>query len=254
MKKVNTSFDKSAQFWDSKIGVDGSKMLAVRNAMPIVFGMLGKFKGKRAYDIACGNGFLSRRLVAAGAKEVWASDISSELVNIAQAKYSSDKIKYLVREATDFTKIPKAYFDAVVINQGIFYIHDLDSLFAGIYKVLKPGGLVIFNMGHPLFFIARQDMGLYNSDQPARELLGSYRKYLKSYTHRILKKWNVNGSSVNVDYYMYKRPLEEYINALGRNNLLVSEIAEPKTRASDISGKAVKSEIPSEIIVKAVKV
>ena len=142
-KKISSSFDHIADEWDKKIG-DGEKGDR-KNTIKAVFELLGNAKNKRVYDIACGNGFLARKLFKQGAKEVWASDASPRLITIAKDKYSFKNIHYSVREAADFTRIPKSFFDAVVVHQGIFYIKDIDALVRGIKKILKPGGSFIFH-------------------------------------------------------------------------------------------------------------
>lgn len=251
MKKVNTSFSRNALGWDRTNGDKGN--WRSESGVSAILELLGTLKGKKTYDIACGNGLLSRRFVLHGAKEAWASDISPELVKIAKNNYDSKKIKYLVREATDFTKIPKNYFDSVVIHQGIFYIYDLDLLFKGIHKVLKPGGSVVFTALHPLFPLAREDMGATTAMGHKIEGLKTFYNYLKSYTKAIEKTWLVGKKRVLVKYYTYSRPLEAYVNSLGKNGLYISEIKEVEGRTI-IDDKKIKSKIPSVIVIKAVKV
>lgn len=242
--------------WDTKIGDTlarkplSSKSGSMKVSVDAVVGMIPALKGKRFYEIACGNGFLSRYLMERGAREVYASDVSKKLIHLAQTNYSSKGISYSVRSATDFTGFRKNYFDAVIIHQGIFYIDDLDVLMNGIYRTLKKGGALIFTLIHPLYAITRADMGELTD---LKDVVGKYKKYLKNYLMKVEKDWQVGDTHEKVIYWQYKRPLSTYVNACGKHHLLISEICEPATRVRS-GGKTQRSTIPSSLIVKAVKV
>lgn len=258
MKSQNkkTSFEHIAAMWDAKIGDTlarkslSSKSGSMKVSVDTVVGMIPTFKGKRFYEIACGNGFLSRYLVERGARKMYASDISKKLIHLAQTNYPSKGISYSVQSATDFTGLPRNYFDAVIIHQSIFYIDDLDALMKGVHRVLKKDGALIFTLIHPLYPIARADMGELSD---LKDVVGKYKKYLQNYLMKVEKDWQVGGSQEKVIYWQYKRSLSTYINVCGKYHLLVSEISEPATRVRK-EGKTYKSSIPSSLIVKAIKV
>ena len=112
--KTTTSFEHIADIWDAKTGDKGTKMVsAVRVTSKRIVDELKPLKGKRVYEIACGNGFLARKLVGK-VKEMRASDVSKKLIDFAQKKYDAKGIRYEVREATDFKAIPKNHFEAVL--------------------------------------------------------------------------------------------------------------------------------------------
>ncbi len=255
-EKNKTSFEHIANLWDAKIGDTlarnplSSKSGSMKVTVDAVVAMLGDLKGKCVYEVACGNGFLSRYLVEGGAKKVYASDISKNLIHLAQTRYSTKNISYSVRSATDFKGIPKNFFDAIVIHQGIFYIDDLDRLLRGVHGVLKKGGVLIFTLIHPLYYITQADIGEINN---LEEVLGKYNHYLKDRLVKVEKKWDLHGGGEDVVYWQYKRPLSTYINICAKNGLYVSEICEPATRIRK-KGKTYRSSIPSSLIVKAVKV
>lgn len=255
-KTTKTSFDHVAELWDMKSGDTlASKPLSSKSGImkviiDSVIRMVGVVKGKRLYEIACGNGHLSRYFSINGAKEVFASDISQKLITLAQTKYSPKGISYSVRAGTDFHGIPKNHFDSVVINQGIFYVDDLDTLTKGVHAILKKGGVFIFTLSHPLNYVARADIGEISH---LKEVLETYQPYLKDRLVKAEKDWGIDGVEGKVSYWQYRRPLSSYINACGKNHLMISEIHEPTTRIRK-KGKTWKSRIPHSIIVKAVKV
>src|SRR5690606_35515472 len=117
---------------------------------PPLFDLIGNPAGLVIYDIACGNGYISRKLVREGAQEVFASDISGELIKIAKEKYPEEGIKYFTKEAEDFSGIPKNHFDLVIIHMAIWYVKDVDAFLKNVYKILKPKGRFIFSIDHPM--------------------------------------------------------------------------------------------------------
>lgn len=248
--KITTSFDHLAEIWDAKTGSDGKEMVsATKVTAKHIILELGDLPGKRVYEIACGNGFLARQL-AGKVKEIRASDISEKLIDFAKNKYDAKNIEYEVREATDFSGIPDKHYDAVIIHQGIFYIEDLDKLALGIYKILKPGGVLIFSNMHPLMYVADMDM---NPKLKLKDTLEKYRLYLKNRTVVVNKKWIVGKEVRPATYKQFKRPFSLYINKLAEHGLLVTKIVEPST-VTKMSNKTLKSSIPSAMIVKCVKI
>lgn len=182
--KTTTSFEHIADIWDAKTGDKGTKMVsAVRVTSKHIVDELKPLKGKRVYEIACGNGFLARKLVGK-VKEMRASDVSKKLIDFAQKKYDAKGIRYEVREATDFKAIPKNHFDAVIVHQGIFYIKDIEKLAKGISAILKKGGVVIFSEMHPLMYLANLDTYLKLSSNDLLERAKLYTKNRNVVVHK----------------------------------------------------------------------
>lgn len=244
--KLTTSFGEYAEFWDVKVakGIK-STQLSIKG----IFDLLGNPAKKSIYEIACGNGVLARLLAEKGAKIVWASDVAKEMIFIAQNKYEANGIKYLVREATNFKRIPRNFFDAVIIHQGIFYVKNVEALIKGVSKLLKPRGVLIFTIQHPLFPEARKAMSQTSgAAKSLADLLQIQEQYLTTYNKVVSKDWDNH----KVTYLSYKRPVSYYINLCGKYGLLVEAIQELKSQTKN-KGKVFKSNIPSMIVVKAVK-
>jgi len=242
-----TSFDKFAAFYDRVMGESGD-YTHKQTIDPALFKAGGNLKGKVVYDIGCGNGSIPRKIIRKGAKEVWASDISPELIKIAKTKYPSYKIKYLVCEGSNVKGLPIEYFDLVTMNMSVHYIKDIIELFKNIRKILKKGGRVAFTTDHPLKYSAHLDEKRIKS---LREFFTKSRDYLND-----KKKFVYNNWTKKNDLVIYKRPLGKYIEALAINGFLIDAFIEPKTKqlSSYFSGNKVKSEIPAYIAIGAKKV
>ena len=244
-----TSFEQFATIWDDMTGEgQGAQAITMDKTF---FSLLGKIKGKTIYEPACGNGYLARQLIEKGAKEIWASDVSETLIKRAQKK--SKGITYLVRDASSIKGLPRDYFDAVIIHNGIFYIKDLDTLFKGMYELLKPGGVFIFNALHPLFSLARASM--QQKDRvPSVEKIAEYaRPYLTERFEKVDKIWTANGIKNEVYFWNYKRPISTYINACAKHHFSITAMRELKT-ITKIGGKVKRSPIPSHYVIKAMKI
>lgn len=242
MKKVNTSFGKFAKEWDQDVGEIGNFTHTQMVNQPL-FKLIGSVKGKRVYDIACGNGFLSRMLVRKGALKVVASDVSPELIQIAKLKYSDKGIEYEVHDAKEFKNFSKNFFDVVILNLAAYYIKDIDLFFKGVKKILKSGGVFVFVLPHPLVNVVERLV-----DPKVRKLQSD-----KDYLKESVVSWYRNGDKKNGKNVYYHRPLQVYFNKLIKHGLIIKEVIEPQAKVR--FGKSVKTlNIPKYILIKVQKV
>lgn len=148
------SWNINALSWDQLMGDNGSNFQleivdqALNKLLPSLNGCL-------ILEIACGNGFLSRRL-ANEAAFVYALDSSVELIEIAKKRTNSllvDRIKYVVSDATN----PNTYnhidqkFDVIICNMAFMDIPDISPIFQGAKKLLKTEGVFVVTQTHPCF-------------------------------------------------------------------------------------------------------
>ena len=105
--------------------------------------MLGAVKGLRVLDLACGEGYYTRRIQQAGAKEVVGVDISAEMINLAEEQEHRDAlgISYHCADATHLPEQGK--FDLVSAAYLLHYARNTDELQSMCKQIalqLKPGG------------------------------------------------------------------------------------------------------------------
>lgn len=219
----NTSFDNFADSYDKANGNTGD-YTHINTVDPALFECIGDIQGLKIYEIACGNGYNARRMVKEGANEVWASDISTRLIEIASTKYqnSNSQVKYSVRDALDINNLPEDYFDLVIISMAIHYVENLDKLFKNINKLLQRGGRIVFVTNHPLANLGRIDIGAPGYD--LEKALQRARKYLESYCEPTVNYW-----SGQKDLIIYRAPISLMVHTLVRNGFLVDKMIEPRT-------------------------
>ncbi|MBC1194395.1 non-ribosomal peptide synthase/polyketide synthase [Microcystis aeruginosa BLCCF158] len=94
--------------------------------------ILGNQPPQRVLEIGCGSGLLLFR-VAKHCQEYWGADYSAATINNLEHLCSTiegleGKVRLLHRTADDFTGIPQATFDRVVINSVVQYFPSVDYL------------------------------------------------------------------------------------------------------------------------------
>lgn len=240
----DTSFERFAKEYDEQNG-DTGDYTHQHTIDPPLFELIGDPKGLTIYDIACGNGYIARKLMKAGAEEIYASDISQTLIKLATTKYPDLGVKYFIQEASDFSNIPENYFDLVFIHMAIWYVKDVADFLKKVYKALKPNGRFIFSIDHPMKWSLYQAIDAV-SDEEVKKGEESYleERKVETFNHWLGKQ---------DDLTVYFRPISYYINLCGNNGLLVKALREP---ASDMmrQGQHYKSNIPMKMVIETVKV
>ncbi|MCZ8048652.1 MAG: amino acid adenylation domain-containing protein, partial [Microcystis sp. LE19-41.2A] len=111
--------------------------------------ILGNQPPQRVLEIGCGSGLLLFR-VAKHCQEYWGADYSAATINNLEHLCGTiegleGKVRLLHRTADDFTGIPQATFDRVVINSVVQYFPSVDYLLqviAGAVKAIADRGKI----------------------------------------------------------------------------------------------------------------
>ncbi len=248
---TNSSFDKFAEDYDLMNGDIGD--YTHQNMIdPALFEAMASFEDMVIYDVGCGNGYLSRRLAREGAKEVWASDLSSKLIQIAQTKYKNpeEKVKYFTCEASDFTQIPSDYFNIVFANMAVRYFSDFHLFAQGVSKILKTGGKFVFTADHPLRNLAMTV--IRPKDYSLENVVKSGTNYLGEYEGESYNPWT--GEQKGIRYW--HRPISYYVNELSNQGLHTEFMIEPVTKTLRVhkdDNSAIATPIPTRYAIRCVK-
>lgn len=102
-----------------------------------------------AVDFGCGDGALSRCLADAGARSVLAVDPSARMLELAAARTADPRVRFLQTFAEDL-QLSADSVDLVVSSLALHYVEDAAGLLQRVATWLRPGGLFVASMEHPV--------------------------------------------------------------------------------------------------------
>jgi trans-aconitate methyltransferase len=105
-----------------------------------VIDLLDPRPSERILDLGCGDGALTAKIAASGAK-VRGVDSSSSMVEAAQKQGIDAQV--MSADALEFNH----EFDAVFSNAALHWMRNQDTVLAGVHRALKPGGRFVAEMG-----------------------------------------------------------------------------------------------------------
>jgi SAM-dependent methyltransferase len=97
-------------------------------------------------EIACGTGRVTKYLRShfGSVVKLVASDFSADMLEVAKNKLAGEAIEFRVEDAQQLSFADES-FDLIVCQFGLMFFQDKKKALAEVMRVLKPGGLFIFN-------------------------------------------------------------------------------------------------------------
>ncbi|MCI8447454.1 MAG: class I SAM-dependent methyltransferase [Eubacterium sp.] len=199
-------------------------------------------QGKSMLDLGCGYGWHCRFAADQGAERVLGLDLSTKMIAEAKRRSAGSLIEYRVCgiEAYEY---PKNEWDCAVSNLALHYIKNLDQIFQKVHQTLKPGGIFIFNIEHPVFTAAAgQDWIYTDTGTPLYWPVDSYFYPGERSTHFL-------GCEVIKQHHTLTQILMGLLNS--GFELKAVEEAVPPTDMMDIPGMKDELRRPMMLLVKA---
>jgi len=204
---------------------------------PATLSLLPEVDNRRVLDAGCGPGVYSEWLVKRGA-EVLAVDASLRMVELARRRLggAAEVRQADLGKPLDF--LGDSSFDVVLSPLVLDYVEDWRAAFAEFYRVLRPGGHLIFSVTHPFSdYLYFKSVNYYGT-----ELVGC--------------EWRGFGP-VRVHMPSFRRPLGELLNPLVEVGFSLERIVEPKPteefREADPKHYEELSRLPCFLCVRARK-
>lgn len=152
--KNATEYDAHAEDWAA--AMDGN-LGHIYLEKPAMEGELPEdLEGKTVLCIGVGSGEEIKKILEKNPGKVVAIDISEKLLEIARSRFPSVQFVSMDMTHLDF---PDISFDFIYSGLAFHYASDWDRLLAGVARVLKPGGTLLFSTHHPDYWFRKQPTG-----------------------------------------------------------------------------------------------
>lgn len=231
-------FDQYAKMSRSRQGLSGAGEWHQFKAL------FPDLSGKSVLDLGCGYGWHCKYAVECGAKQVLGIDLSEKMIQEANEKNADPQITYRVSGLDEYD-YPADSYDCVISNLVLHYIADIDSILKKIYSTLKPGGIFLLNIEHPVFTAGVNQDWIYDSDgKPQYWPVDDY-FYPGERVTRFL------GKTVIKQHHTLTQILMGLISAGFR--LEVVEEAMPSADSMKIPGMSDEMRRPMMLLIKALK-
>ena len=169
---------------------------------------------REVLDVGCGEGQVARLAAAGGAARVVGVDPT--WAQLVLARERGGGVGYARSDAAALP-FPAEAFDAVVACLVFEHIDTVDEALAEVGRVLRPGGVFLFFLNHPLL----QTPGSgWIDDRILDEQYWRIGPYL-------IEDRSLEEVEKDVRIPFVHRPLSRYVNAMASNGLLVERMEEP---------------------------
>jgi len=179
---------------------------------PLMYGLVPKdLKGKKLLDVGCGPGIHLKRYIDEGAIGE-GIDFSQKMIELA--KEHCPKGKFNVGEVYNLPYEDNS-FDIITSSLVFDHLEDLDKAVKQVAKILKPNGVLIFSVMHPISNMYRES----EENTPSH-----------SYFDKEVIYYDIAcGGKKFVDY---PRTIQEYLDILLDNGFVLEKFVENEPKES----------------------
>lgn len=179
---------------------------------PATLALLGEVAGRRVLDAGCGSGICSEIMARRGAT-VHGVDVTPEMLDLARRRCAGLAVELTLGDLTKpLGWLADQSFDRVLCALALDYVEPLDGVFAEFFRVTRPGGALVFSMGHPM-----------------RDWMDARTRGDRSYyeANRFGMHWGGFGEP-RPYVECYRRPLAAIVNPLAAAGWSLERIVEPR--------------------------
>lgn len=171
---------------------------------PALLNLIPPVAGQAVLDAGCGAGGYTEWLIMQGA-QVTAFDLMPDFVTMTRERVGDQAEVRQADLAQPLDFAADASFDLVLSSLVLHYLADWSAVFQELYRVLKPGGSLVFSTMHPL------------TDAPALN-------YFETALYEMV--WENFGKPYPV-MKVYHRPLSAMLNPLSAAGFMLHQLVEP---------------------------
>lgn len=185
---------------------------------PTMKSLLPPLTNLQILDIGCGMGEFAQYCLDHHAKHVTALDVSSNMLAIAKQKHAHPHIDYQLQAIEDY-EAPSNSFDCITSSLSLHYVQDFDKVISQIAQMLRPNGVFIFSVEHPIATARHTLVDNWIYDESHNRLHYAVDHYHEEGLRQ--QTWLVDG------VVKYHRTIATMINTLITHGLSIDKIVEP---------------------------
>lgn len=225
-------FDHYQQLRSTEAGLNAAM------EQPALRALLPDVSGADVVDLGCGDGQLCRELVDFGARSALGIDPSARMLSLAAARTQDPRVRFQEQFAED-ADVASDSIDLVVSSLALHYVADLAALLARIATWLRPGGILVASMEHPVV-TAPHDRG------------GADARSIDDYADEGARRTNWFIDNV----VKYHRSVATIVNGVLDAGLTLQRLEEPAPSASELAQRPeleIHRRRPALIVLRAGK-
>ena len=173
---------------------------------PSTLSLLDNVKGKDVIDMGCGSGVYAEWLIKQSVNRLTCVDVSEQMISLIKKNLGTKVNAYKQDISFGLPYENNNSADVILSPLVLHYIENLKPVFESVYRVLKPGGYMVFSMHHPFTDFKYSQSSHYFERESIEE------------------EWDTIGFPVSVRFY--RRSLTEISEAITSSGLMISKISE----------------------------
>ncbi len=218
---------------------------------PAVYEAIGDIRDQDILVLGCGSGVECNELIEKGARQVHGIDSAKGLIDIAQKEYT--RCTFSCEDIRTCT-VQKDSFDMCIASLVMHYIPEWQETFSRVWQSLRPGGIFVMSLNHPVKFGADIVRGAeysallgYEKGKAGVRIYGDYLNKRK-----IHDVW-LGGLEVE----FYHQSISEILKEVLQSEFTLVSMSEPKpivrAQREDPEFYEIHSKIPQFLILKLKK-
>ncbi len=248
-----SGWEQMTDWWDEKLGDEGD--LWHRTLIdPPLLRLVGEVRGARVLDLACGNGYLSRRFARQGAR-VTGVDANVPLIERNRERETRESlgVTYHVVDAASLDMLEDGAFDLVISNMALMDIENAAGAIQEVARVLRSGGRFVASLSHPCFDKVNTSGWSIEKIYPNTTIWRKMSQYREIAVSQV--PWTVKGQVVYTT--AYHRPLSWYFRTFRASGMVVAALEEPEPTQEFMNSSPEQgawiAEIPLHCVIEAWK-
>lgn len=218
---------------------------------PSVYEAIGDIRNTDILVLGCGSGVECDELLQKGARKVHGIDSAKGLIEIAQKEYP--KCAFSCEDIRSFV-VQKETYDVCIASLVMHYVPEWQETFSRVWQSLRPGGIFVMSLNHPVKFGAEIVRGADYSAMLGYEKGKSGVKVYGDYLNkRKIKDTWLGGLEVE----FYHQSIADIVKEVLNSQFTLVALTEPKpierAQKEDPEFYEIHTKIPQFLVIKLQK-